>query len=292
MIAVLFALLAAVMWGASFVLIKIGLEEIPPVTLAALRFSLASVIFLGVMFAKYRAGEILSYLRRDLWVLTAIGFSGIFLPNVLQNIGMQYTNASIASILMATGPVFVVMLAAIFLDESLGSRKISGIIIALFGAVMISTQGDFSGLKELPEFLFGNVLLLLSAMSYGPSTILAKMRVNEEEPLVVLTWSSVLGSLFLLAFTPLYESGRALFSLSQNAWIIVLTLVLLPTALAFFLWFEALKRMEASKLSVFIFLIPVFAVAFAYAILSEQITPFTLVNAALVLFGVYLSQSG
>ncbi|MFQ5815409.1 MAG: DMT family transporter [Candidatus Hydrothermarchaeaceae archaeon] len=292
MIAILFILFATMMWGASFVLIKVGLREVPPVTLAALRFSLASIIFLGAVFARYNAREMFSYLRRDLWVLTAIGFSGIFLPNVLQNVGMQYTNASIASILMATGPVFVVLLAAGFLGESLGVRKIGGIVLALFGAVMISTQGDLSGLREMRGYLLGNILLLLAAASYGPSTILAKMRVSEEEPIVVLTWSTVIGSLFLLAFTPLYESGAALFSLSRSAWIIVLALVLLPTALAFFMWFEALKRMEASKVSMFIFLIPVFAVAFANFFISEPITLFTLANAALILLGVYMSQSG
>ncbi len=290
MIAILFIIFATMMWGASFVLIKIGLREVPPVTLAALRYSLTSVIFLGVIFIRYEPREVLSYLRRDLGVLAAIGFTGIFLPNVFQNVGMQYTNASIASILMSTGPVFVVLLAAGFLGESLGIKKIGGIALALFGAVMISTQGDLSGLMEMPSYLLGNILLLLSAISYGPSTILTKIRVNVEEPMVVLAWSTVLGSLFLLAFTPMYESGAALFSLSNSAWVIVLALVLFPTALAFFLWFEALKRMEASKVSMFIFLIPVFAVAFSRVFLSEPITTFTIAYAALVLLGVYMSQ--
>ncbi len=290
MIAILFIIFATMMWGASFVLIKIGLREVPPVTLAALRYSLTSVIFLGVIFIKYEPREVLSYLKRDLGVLTAIGFTGIFLPNVFQNVGMQYTNASIASILMATGPVFVVLLAAGFLGESLGIKKIGGVALALFGAVMISTQGDLSGLREMPSYLIGNILLLLSAISYGPSTILTKIRVNVEEPIVVLAWSTVLGSLFLLAFTLMYESGAALFSLSNSAWVIVLALVLFPTALAFFLWFEALKRMEASKVSMFIFLIPVFAVVFSRVFLSEPITTFTIAYAALVLLGVYMSQ--
>ncbi|MEE9594859.1 MAG: DMT family transporter, partial [Candidatus Hydrothermarchaeales archaeon] len=88
----------------------------------------------------------------------------------------------------------------------------------------------------------------------------------------------------------MYESGAALFSLSNSAWVIVLALVLFPTALAFFLWFEALKRMEASKVSMFIFLIPVFAVVFSRVFLSEPITTFTIAYAALVLLGVYMSQ--
>jgi len=290
MIAILYLLFATAMWGASFVLIKIGLREIPPVTLAALRYSLTSVIFLGAIFSRFKARELLNYLKRDIKVLSAIGFTGVFLPSVFQNVGMQYTNASIASILMATGPVFVVLLAAVFLNENLGSKKVGGIVLALFGAVMISTQGNLSGIKEMPSYMFGNVLLLLSAISYGPSTILSKIRVNVEEPIVVLTWSTAIGSLFLLAFTLIYESGTSLFSLTSSAWIIVLALVLFPTALAFFLWFEALKRMEASKVSIFIFLIPVFAVAFSKIFLLEPITTFTIVSAALVLLGVYMSQ--
>ncbi len=290
MIAILYLLFATAMWGASFVLIKIGLREVPPVTLAALRYSLTSVIFMGVIFSRFKARELLDYLKRDFRVLSAIGFTGVFLPSVFQNVGMQYTNASIASILMATGPVFVALLAAVFLSESLGSKKVGGIALALFGAVMVSTQGDLSGIKEMPSYMFGNVLLLLAAISYGPYTLLSKIRVNVEEPIVVLTWSTAIGSLFLLAFTPIYESGTSLFSLTSGAWIIVLALVLFPTALAFFLWFEALKRMDASKVSIFIFLIPVFAVAFSRIFLSEPITSFTIVSAVLVLFGVYMSQ--
>lgn len=290
MIAILYLLFATAMWGASFVLIKIGLREVPPVTLAALRYSLTSVIFMGVIFSRFKARELLDYLKRDFRVLSAIGFTGVFLPSVFQNVGMQYTNASIASILMATGPVFVALLAAVFLNESLGSKKLGGIALALFGAVMISTQGDLSGIKEMPSYMFGNVLLLLAAISYGPYTLLSKIRVNVEEPIVVLTWSTAIGSLFLLAFMTIYESGNALFSLTSSAWIIVLALVLFPTALAFFLWFEALKRMDASKVSIFIFLIPVFAVAFSRIFLSEPITSFTIVSAVLVLFGVYMSQ--
>ncbi len=291
MIASLLIVFATAMWGASFVLIKVGLGEVRPVTLAALRFSIASIIFLLALFARHGARDSLSRLRRDLPVLTAIGLTGIFLPNVLQNVGMQYTNASTASILMATGPLFVAILAALFLGESLGFRKIGGIVLALFGAAMISTQGDLSGLKGMPEYLRGNVLLLLSAVCYGPSTILAKMKVDQEEPIVVLTWSTAIGSLFLLIFAPLYEPGAAIVSLSSSALIIILTLAVLPTALAFFLWFEALKRMEASKVSIFIFLVPVFAVVFANVFLSEPITLFTAANAALVLLGVYIAQS-
>lgn len=291
MTAILFLTFAAAMWGASFVLIKIGLQEVQPVTLAALRFSLASIILLVVLFYKHDARAMFSYLRRDLPVLTTIGLTGISLPNALQNVGMQYTQASTASILMATGPLFVAILAAVFLDEGLGGRKTAGILIALFGATMISTQGDLSGLREMPDYLRGNILLLLSAVCYGPSTILAKIRVEQEEPMVVLTWSTALGSVLLLAFAPLYEQAAGVASLSQRAWTIILALAAFPTALAFFLWFKALQRMEASKVSIFIFLIPIFAVVFSRIFLSEPITFFTAANAILVLIGVYLAQS-
>ncbi|MEE8168490.1 MAG: DMT family transporter [Candidatus Hydrothermarchaeales archaeon] len=289
-IATLLLLAATLMWGASFVLIKVGLEEIPPVTLATLRFSFASLIFLAAI-SRYKLRESIGCLKEDFLILSGIGFTGIFLPNVLQNIGMQYTTASISSILMATGPIFVAVLAAIFLGESLGARKIIGIGIALFGAAMISTQGDIAAVRELSSHTFGNILLLLSAVSYGPSTILAKIGVRDRDPILVVSWSTILGSLLLIAFTPFYEPVDVVLRLSPHAWGIVIALAILPTAVAFLFWFEALKRMEASKVSFFIFFIPVFATIFAYFFLQEAVTGFVIANAALVLFGVYLAES-
>ncbi len=291
MVAVALALAATFMWGASFILIKMGLEEIPPLTLAALRFSLAALILLAYQVSRFGIRENRSYLKKRLGMLSAIGLTGVTLPNALQNIGMQYTMASLSSILMATGPVYVVVLSVVFLGESLGFRKSAGVALALLGAIALSSGGDVSMLRYMTSQAYGNLLVLFSAITYGPSTILAKMEVKDREPILVLGWSTALGALFLLPFSLIFESGKGIFSIGAGAWAIVTALAVFPTALAFFFWFEALRAMEASRLSLFIFLIPVFATLFASVFLGEAITAFMVVTAFIVFFGVYLAQT-
>lgn len=268
-----------------------ALEEIPPLTLAALRFSLAALIFLAFLASRFGVAENKSYLRKRLAMLSIIGLTGITLPNALQNIGMQYTMASLSSILMAAGPAYVAMLSAIFLGESFGLKKILGAALALSGAIMLSSGGDVSALRYMPTHAYGSLLVLLSAVAYGPSTILAKMEVKEKEPIFVLGWSTTLGALFLVPLALAVESTEKLFFISASSWAMVIALAVFPTAVAFSLWYEALRAMEASKLSFFIFLIPVFASLLANIFLGEAITAFMLVTALLVFLGVYLAQT-
>ncbi len=279
------------MWGSSFILVKIALEDVPPVTLATLRFVFASIIFIAAVLWKYDSPLVLNYLRDNWLILTAIGFTGIFVPNVLQNWGMQYTTAYVSSIIQATGPIFTAVLAAAFLGESLGYKKACGALLALWGVVMISSNGNLRLLIDLTDYSFGNLLLLGSAVSYGFYTVLSKAKLEEDEPLIVVSLSTALGSLLLLIFLPFVEPIHAIARLSVFMWIVVLALAVFPTAIAFFLWFDVLKKMEASKTSFFIFLIPVFTTILAWLILGEVITSFVVINAVLIILGIGLSST-
>ncbi|MFQ6136900.1 MAG: DMT family transporter [Candidatus Hydrothermarchaeales archaeon] len=287
--AIILLIIATFLWAFSFILIKVGLREIPPVTLAALRFSLASIVFVVAMFWKYGSQEISIYLKENWMALLAIGFTGVFLPNVFQNWGMLYTTAYVSSILQATGPIFTAILAAIFLKESLGTKKGSGAMLALIGAIMISSDGDLRLLWNLTDYSFGNLLLLGSAISYGIYTVLSKARLEEGEPLMVVALSTALGSVILVLFLPVVDPLGLIPTFSQSMWMIVIALAIFPTAIAFFLWFEALKKIEASKASFFIFLIPIFTTGLAWLILNESISLFVISNAILIILGIGLA---
>jgi drug/metabolite transporter (DMT)-like permease len=288
---ILLILTAVVAWASSFILVKVGLKEIPPVTMAALRFFIGSIIFLAILYSRYRPGEVSAYLRKNLKMLSALGLVGIFLPNIFQNVGMQYTTASASSVLQTTSPVFTAALAALFLKESLGMRKAGGVALALTGAAMIATNGDLSSLMEITDYVYGNFLMLLSAICYAFYIILSKIGLRDGEPLIIVSLSTAIGSIFLLIFTPFVEPINALINLSSYMWGIILALAVVPTVIGFLFWFEALKRMDASKASFFIFLIPVFTVIFAYFFLKEEVTLFMIGNAALIVAGVYLAES-
>ncbi|MFQ5975922.1 MAG: DMT family transporter [Candidatus Hydrothermarchaeales archaeon] len=284
-------IIATFLWASSFILIKIGLTEVPPVTLATLRFVFASMIFLAMVLWKYETSHVIDYLKDNWIMLSVIGFTGIFLPNVFQNWGMQYTTAYVSSIIQATGPIFTAILATAFLGESLGYKKAGGALLALFGAVMISSNGNLLLLIELTDYSFGNLLLLGSAISYGFYTVFSKAKLEKDEPLMVVSLSTILGTLILLLFLPFVEPIHEIANLSSFMWIVVIVLAIFPTAIAYFLWFDVLKRMEASKASFFIFLIPVFTTILAWLILSEAISLFVVINGILIILGVGLAST-
>ncbi len=161
---------------------------------------------------------------------------------------------------------------------------------ALFGAVMISSSGNLRLFVDLTDYSFGNLLLMCSAISYGFYTVISKAKLERDEPLLVVTLSTVMGTILLLITMPIVEPIGGITNLSFSMWLLIVALAIFPTAIAYFLWFEVLKKMEASKSSFFIFLIPVFTTTLAWLVLSEAITLFVILNAVLILFGVGLAN--
>ena len=132
---------------------------------------------------------------------------------------------------------------------------------------------------------------LCSAASYGFYTVLSKAMLEDDEPLLVVSLSTVIGSFILLIFLPFVEPVSSITSLSIFIWIVIILLAIFPTAIAYFLWFDVLKKMEASKASFFIFLIPVFTTILAWLTLGEVVTFFVIFNAFLIIFGVGLANT-
>jgi len=157
---IILAITASIMWGASFPVIKIGLENVPPILFGTLRYVMAVPLFFLLSVTLY--GKKLFSIRDDIHLFIALGLAGVTLPTVLQNYGMMHTTAYMSSILQSTGPAFTVLLAAYFLKEKLTWYKATGIIIASIGTYL-ALDIHFSSLGSS----IGNTLVLLSAVSYA-----------------------------------------------------------------------------------------------------------------------------
>ncbi len=281
-------LAAVLLWSASFVLVKIGLTEVTPIYLAALRFSIATVIFAGCALAKFEMRQIKTFTKDNFAMLLALGIVGVTLPNISQNLGMRYITASMSSILQNSSPAFTLILASIFLHESLGYRKMSGLALSLIGVTIISLNGGFSPLGDSMVF-YGNLMLIFSAVCYSIYTIIGKKIVANNSPLLILATSTLMGTVLLNIISITVEPVELAYSV--NIWGVVLGLSILCTVIGTLLYFEALKELEASKTNFFTFLIPVFAVIQASVFLSERIYPYQIVCGVLVIVGIWLAQT-
>jgi drug/metabolite transporter (DMT)-like permease len=280
-------LLAVIMWASSFPLLKLALNYMPPVTLAAVRYSIAGSILVLLIFAKFGMVKSLQELRGDWKILTFLGLVGVALPNATLNIGLQFTTASVSSIIQACGPVFTVALAVIFLKERLGGAKIAGTILAIFGTLLLISQGGV----DLDNSTFvGNLFVLLSAMFYSISGVVTKKALERHHPLTITGWNIAIGSLFLCLFSPI-EFGQTV-AFPPDMIVILLILAVFPGCLAFLFYNYVLQKKDLSSISFFVYLIPVFSTIISMAVLGEVITAETVLFASLVIAGVALAQYG
>lgn len=284
-LAVTALLLAVIMWGASFPLLKLGLEYVPPITLAAVRYSIAGLILIAVVFARSGVKRSLSEFRLDWKALTLLGLVGITVPNATLNLGLQFTTASVSSMIQASGPAFTVALAVIFLKERLRGMKVLGLAIAVIGTILLIGEG---GVDLGNSTFIGNILVLVSSFSYSVSGVLTKRALERHSPLTITGWNVAIGSLFLYASTPI-EFGQSV-SFPPDMIVILLLLAVFPGCLAFLLYNYVLQKKELSSISFFIYLIPVFSTIISIALLGEVITAETVLFAALVIAGVAIAQ--
>ena len=280
---IMLAVTASIMWGASFPVIKMGLENVPPVLFGTLRYMIAVPLFLLLSLVLY--GRRAFHIRNDIHLFMALGLAGVTLPTVLQNYGMMKTTAYMSSILQSTGPVFTVLLAAYFLRERLTAYKVTGIIIASAGTYL-ALDIHFSSLGSS----VGNALVLLSAVSYAVGGIIAKTCLNRGyKPVQILMLSSLFGAAVLIVITPF--SGNISLGFSAETWGLILFLAVVSTFLPYTLWYAAMEKTELSRLSFFVYLIPVFATIFSYFMIGERITWLAVLAAAIIITGITIAQT-
>jgi drug/metabolite transporter (DMT)-like permease len=281
------ALLAAVfMWGTSFPVLKVGLESLPPITYAAMRFTLASGVVLLTFHLFHRTGSIAA-LRENWPILTAVGVFGITLPNMAINVGMQYTTASVTSMIISSGPVFTLLLAVGLLHERLTATIMLGTLVALVGTFLLVEQ---DGLDLGSSTLAGNLLVLIGAVCYSVSGTASKVGLRSVGPYILTGWSIVIGTIPLVILSPV-EWGEGI-SLGPSIAANVAYLALFPAILATVLSNYALERRSLSSYSFFMYLIPVFSTAIAIMFLEEMVTLETAIFAALIITGVAIAHRG
>jgi len=276
---------AVVMWATSFPLIKVGLDFMPPLTFAFIRYSIAAILMTAILFRRKGFSAMANEYRSDWKILTLVGVFGIAMPNALLNIGLQYTTASLSAIIQASGPVFTLIFAVILLKEFLGLDKVVGSVIAIIGTVLLVSQ---SGLDISNASFVGNVIILASSMCYAISGVITKVALRKHHPVDVTGWSLIVGSFLLLCTTPL-EIGAAMNFNWQFA-VIVVMLGIFPGCLAFLFYNYVLRTSEVSSLAFFIYLIPVIATLLAVLFLGEIITAETVILASMAILGVVIAQ--
>ncbi|MDG6220328.1 MAG: DMT family transporter [Candidatus Thermoplasmatota archaeon] len=285
-----FILISVVLWASTFPLISYGLDYFPPMVMAVLRYGIALFPLFFYLSRYTTISKMKDSLKNDMHLWVGIGITTVTLPQLLQNYAMLHVSASVTSIIQATSPVFSVAFGIVLLKELAGPKKIAGLAIALAGAIYLSAGGDFSGLDAN---MFWSMLILLSALVYASSGVMAKNGLERYGPLEILTYSTLAGTLLSIPFLIL-PGEAAWFSaptLSLSPMLTLLYLATLPTCLAMILWFRVLAEMEYSKLALYVYLIPVVATAMSVMFFGDAVTLPMVVGGFVIISGVALAQT-
>ena len=239
--AILQALFVTFLWSTSWVLIKIGLADIPPLTFAGLRYFLAFLVLLPFAFAR---GSFRGLGRRDWLSLLLLGLAMYAFTQGSQFFALDYLPAQTTSLLLSFSPALVALLGTWLLDETLDPRQWSGVLLYLLGALLYFYPA------ELPAGqLLGLGIAVFGLIANAAAGIVGRSvnRAGRLRPLTVTVVSMGAGSVLLLG------SGTALQGLPQlgpGSWAIVVWLAVVNTAFAFTLWNHTLRTLTAMESSI------------------------------------------
>lgn len=276
----LLALVVIIVWGMNFVVIKIGLDDMPPMLLGALRFLLAA--FPAVLFIK-RPQIPLRWLLAYGLTISLGQFAFLFSA---MSVGMP---AGLASLVLQSQAFFTLLFAVMFLGERFRLANLFGLLVAAGGLLLIGLQGN--GLMTLAGFL----LTLCAAAMWALGNIVTR-KLGKVNLVGLVVWGSLVPPLPFFALSWLLEGPAvietALRAINLDTLLVLAYLAFGATILGYGLWSRLLSRYPASQVAPFSLLVPVVGITSAAVLLDEHLSTLQLVGALLVMLGLLLNVFG
>ncbi len=277
-------LLLAALWGASYLFIKVAIDDIEPAPMMAIRLLGAAVPLLAYVIWRLGRQTAVAHLRRAWRATLVLGVINAALPFWLIAWGEKHIDSSVAAIAQATVPIFVLLLGIRFLpQERITAARLTGVAIGFVGV------GALAGLNPIGGWwaVAGTLAVVLSSLSYAGGGVYGQLRVAAVPGPVLAAGSMLFGGLLLLPFALLQvpdhlPSWKAAASLAA--------LTLLGTALAQLILYRILALHGSAKLSLVTYLMPGFAVVYGALLLDEPITAGVLLGLFLILAGVAVAS--
>ena len=285
----LFALGATVIWSGNFIVARLLNQSIEPATLSLLRWGVA---FLGLLpFAWKAAWTDRAAIRRSLPTMIPMSLLGVTAFNALLYTGARTTSALNLSLIATSTPVFIILLARVFLREKLTSKKILGLASALAGVLLLITGGEPARLLGL-QFSAGDLWMTLAAVLFAAYSIMVRRFSGELSPAVFLLTLIGTGLVFLLPWAGWEYAVAGLPQLNAGAICAILYVGLGASLAAYAMWNSAVASIGPSLAGLIYYSLPLFSGFTAYVFLGEPMGLIHLVSAGFILGGIMLATRG
>lgn len=281
-------LCATFFWALGHPLGKIVLREVHPFALGSVTLMIGFLCLLVYCAATGRLAMLKRMKKADIGRSFALGVAGFFCYQILTFSALRRIPASMNAILVATNPIFIMILAGVLLKERIGIVRALTILLAGAGVVLVVFNAGF-GMEGRVD-LVGCSFSISGAIAFALYSVFGKGVLEKNDPVIVVTLALLSGGVLLSVLALVTGRAGALVGASSQAWILMLLLGVGMIGIGYPLWFFCLKRLPASQVSVYIYTTPVFAVLLSLLILKERFFwPFW-AGAALVLGGIVIAN--
>ncbi|MDZ7808713.1 MAG: DMT family transporter [Gracilimonas sp.] len=279
-------ILVAIIWALNFSIVKVSLSEIDPYSFNVLRFIFATSL---LWYFARKKGYSIKVRKKHFWKLVGIGIVGNLFYQLFFIIGINYTYAANAAVMLGTIPIWVALLSQFFTDEKLTLFKGLGVLFAFVGVAFIIIGGEETISFESETFL-GNLITLAAAFCWGIYTILSRKYLRVYSPLQYSAFMSMIGliSLTVIGLPFLIKldwSGISLIGFGG-----VLYSGALSIGIAYIIWNNGVKKIGAVRTAAYQNLVPVLGLIFGLVLLGEELTVLQYIGASSVIAGIILAR--
>lgn len=267
-------------WGYSWVLMKEALRYMGPLTFVGLRCMIGALTLLPLAFLRNS--------RRT----TPYRFSDYFLVGIFQTFamfalviyGMKYVTAGKSAVFLYTMPVWTSFLVHFFLKEKLTTTQWTGLIMGFAGIIFILGWDTLA--TQNTEIIFGEILIILAAISWAIANILMRQRLVGEKPYIVTAFQLLFGSLILIIIAAGTEDFLRIELTTYSAYILLFTGVI-ASAINFSIWFYLIKNIDINITTFSSMMVPVFGLIFDWLLLDTSLDIGVIIGGIFILLGIY-----
>jgi drug/metabolite transporter (DMT)-like permease len=275
-----------VLWSGNYVAGKIALRTLDPITLTCLRLQLAACIMLAIYFTRRERQPLR---LSDAWPFLYLGFFGVVVNQGLFTVGLNYTTSNHSAVLIAIGPIIILLLARALNLEVLTAAKVAGMAISFVGVYLLETE---QGSPAHSPLLLGDIITLGGVIGFSAYAVLGKRIVAQYDAISMNTFNCVAAALLLVPLTIRQCLHLDWHSVALSGWLGMIYMALGSSVAAYTIFYWVLRYMTASRVGAVSYFQPVVVVLLSMAFLGERPSRMLLGGTTLVLTGVLLAERG
>lgn len=282
-------LFVVIIWGGNYTVIKLGLRQVTPEDFVLLRILGCAILF--PLITLIREGN-LRIDKKDIPALIITGLVGISLYQTLFTYALSYTTTSNTSLMLALSPLFTALFSYLMGQGKPSNNTLYGILISFIGIFFVIRYGPSQSLAFNLENIKGDILAFLASMAWGIFPILTKDLLIKYSVSKVMSYCFTISIISLLPFTIANLGGINIGEFTPLTWFAVFYNVVFSTIITFSIWYYGVKVVGSTKVMVYMFLVPIFAIVIAFFTIGERISLLQIIGAICVILGIHITKTG